>query len=58
LVGSTAYWPEEYGKKLIRVATKILSGEPVPPAVYNEHIFISRENIDEYYPDSGDASVV
>jgi ribose transport system substrate-binding protein len=58
LVGSTAYWPEEYGKKLIQVATKILNGEPVPPAVYNEHIFITRENIDEYYPDSGDASIV
>ena len=53
LVGSTAYWPEQYGTKLIDVALKILSGEAVPPAVYSEHIFISQDNIDEHYPESG-----
>jgi ribose transport system substrate-binding protein len=52
LFGSTAYWPEKYGEKLIRVATKILNGAPVPPAVYNEHIFITQDNIDEFYPES------
>jgi ribose transport system substrate-binding protein len=52
LVGSTAYWPERYGEKLIQVATKILNGEPVPPAVYNKHVFITQDNIDEYYPES------
>ena len=52
LVGSTAYWPEKYGEKLIQVATKILDGEPVPPAVYNEHIFITQDNVDEFYPES------
>jgi ribose transport system substrate-binding protein len=50
LVGSTAYWPEQYGKKLLEVATRILGGEAVPPAVYNEHTFITQENIDEFYP--------
>jgi ribose transport system substrate-binding protein len=54
LIGSTAYWPEKYGEKLIDVATKILKGEPVPPAVYNEHIFLTKENIDQYYPESRD----
>jgi ribose transport system substrate-binding protein len=54
LIGSTAYWPEKYGKKLIDVALKILKGEPVPPAVYNEHIFLTKENIDQYYPESRD----
>jgi ribose transport system substrate-binding protein len=53
LVGSTAYWPEQYGTKLIDVALKILGGDAVPPAVYSEHIFISQDNIDEYYPESG-----
>jgi ribose transport system substrate-binding protein len=52
LVGSTAYWPEKYGAKLIQVATKILNGAPVPPAVYNEHIFITQDNVDEFYPES------
>jgi ribose transport system substrate-binding protein len=50
LVGSTAYWPERYGEKLIAVALKILNGEPVPPAVYNEHVFLTQDNIDEFYP--------
>jgi ribose transport system substrate-binding protein len=53
LVGSTAYWPEQYGAKLIDVALKILAGDAVPPAVYSEHIFISQDNIDEHYPESG-----
>jgi ribose transport system substrate-binding protein len=53
LVGSTAYWPEKYGAKLIQVAIQILNGQPVPPAVYNQHIFITRDNIDEFYPEDG-----
>jgi ribose transport system substrate-binding protein len=53
LVGSTAYWPEQYGTKLIDVALKILSGDAVPPAVYSKHIFISQDNIDEHYPEPG-----
>jgi ribose transport system substrate-binding protein len=53
LIGSAAYWPERYGQKLIEVALEILRGEPVPPAVYNTHVFITRDNIDEYYPNSG-----
>jgi ribose transport system substrate-binding protein len=56
LIGSAAYWPEQYGQKLIAVALRILEGEPVPPAVYNEHIFITKENIDVYYPDSNEGS--
>jgi ribose transport system substrate-binding protein len=57
LIGSAAYWPEQYGTRLIDVASKILQGEPVPPAVYSKHIFITRDNIDEYYPDAGDVVV-
>jgi len=53
LIGSAAYWPERYGQKLIDVAQAILQGEPVPPAVYNKHIFITKDNIDEFYPNSG-----
>ena len=40
-VGSTSYAPESYGVRLIDVALKILRGEPVPPAVYIEHTFVS-----------------
>jgi ribose transport system substrate-binding protein len=58
IIGSTAYWPEKYGAKLIQVATKILNDEPVPPAVYNEHVFVTQDNIDEFYPEASTAEGV
>ncbi|CAG0927161.1 putative HTH-type transcriptional regulator YdjF [Thermoflexales bacterium] len=47
LIGSTAYQPEQYGEKIIPLALKILRGEPVPPAVYLEHTFVSAEKTAE-----------
>ena len=41
IIGSTAYWPEQYGERIIPLALRILRGEPVPPAVYMEHTFVS-----------------
>lgn len=52
IIGSTAFWPEKYGHKLIEVATKILRGEQVPPAIYMDHVFINAENIDDFYPEA------
>jgi len=40
-VGSTSYAPENYGARLIDLALKLLRGDPVPPAVYIEHTFVS-----------------
>jgi ribose transport system substrate-binding protein len=50
IIGSTAYWPERYGEKLIPLAVKILQGEAVPPAVHIDHEFIDAGNIDAFYP--------
>lgn len=50
LVGSVAYFPERYGDEVLRLATTILSGQSVPPAVFTKHELITRENIDRYYP--------
>ena len=50
IIGSTAYWPERYGEKLIPLAMKILQGEAVPPAVHIDHEFIDARNIDAFYP--------
>lgn len=50
IIGSTAYMPEKYGAKLIELALQILRGEPVPPAVYSDNVFIHAGNIDLYYP--------
>jgi ribose transport system substrate-binding protein len=51
IIGSTAFHPERYGERLIEIALKILHGEPVPPAAYIDHTFISAKNVDLYYPD-------
>ncbi|MCP4165245.1 MAG: substrate-binding domain-containing protein [Chloroflexi bacterium] len=50
LIGSTAYWPEAYGEKLINLAMQILQREPVPPAVYMDHVFVTPKNVGEHYP--------
>jgi ribose transport system substrate-binding protein len=50
IIGSTAYWPERYGEKLIPLAVKILQGEAVPPAVHIDHEFIDAKNIGTFYP--------
>ena len=50
IIGSTAYRPERYGEKLLELALKVLNGENVPPAVYIDHVFITPDNVDRYYP--------
>ena len=50
IVGSTAFLPERYGEKLTDLALRILRGESAPPAVFMDHVFISVDNIDVYYP--------
>ncbi|MEA3337344.1 MAG: DeoR/GlpR family transcriptional regulator [Chloroflexota bacterium] len=49
-IGTTRFGPENYGEGLLHLALKILNGEAVPPAVFNQHVVITRENVDEYYP--------
>jgi len=46
IIGSTAFHPELYGERLVKLAMDILQGEPVPPAVYMEHTFINAANVD------------
>lgn len=52
LIGTTAYMPERYGEKLIEIATNILKGISVPPAIYNEHVFLTTDNVMTFYPDA------
>jgi ribose transport system substrate-binding protein len=48
-IGSTRYAPEEYGDEILSIALKILQGAPVAPAIFKEHVFIDKDNIDRYY---------
>ena len=54
-IGSTRFAPENYGPDLLALAMRILQGEPVPPAVYIQHVFVTRINLDRYYAPAVDA---
>lgn len=51
-LGATAYFPELYGFKIIPAMIDLLECRPVPPSVYVDHVFISAENVCEYYPEN------
>ena len=48
-LGATGYFPETYGDKLIPAMLDLLECRSVPPAVYQDHVFITADNLCEYY---------
>ena len=50
-LGDTAYFPEKYGSYIIPAMLDALECKPLPPAIYVDHVFISKDNLCEYYPD-------
>ena len=50
LIGSVAYFPENYGPELIKLAIEILENKPVPPAVFTQHELVTPVNVDKIYP--------
>jgi len=50
MVGSVAFFPEEYGEGLVRLGLDILNDRPAPPAVFVKHILITSQNVNRYYP--------
>lgn len=52
-VGSVASFPENYGEKILPVLIKAMQGEKMPDKFYTNHVFITKENIDKYYPNGG-----
>lgn len=51
-LGATAYFPERYGDKIIPAMLDLLNCKPVPPAIYVDHVFVTKDNICEVIPDS------
>jgi ribose transport system substrate-binding protein len=49
LIGSVAYFPENYGPEIISLALDILQHKPVPPAVFTRHHLITPENVSHVY---------
>jgi ribose transport system substrate-binding protein len=50
-IASIAYFPEQYGPKMLRLALSILHHESVPPAVFTQHVVLDHANIGLYYPE-------
>lgn len=48
LIGSVAFFPEEYGSKIIPAVLRWLNKEQVPPPFYTDHVMVTKENIDEH----------
>ena len=48
-LGSTAFFPENYGAALVPMIEDLLSGKEVPKEVYTEINFVDRNNISQYY---------
>ena len=51
-IGSTGYFPETYGNYIFgKIIDPILAGEQPDHNVFMEHVFITKDNINEYYPE-------
>ena len=50
-LGATGYFPENYGDKLLPSMIDILECRPVAPSIYVDHVFITAENLCEFYPE-------
>ncbi|MCO6449900.1 MAG: substrate-binding domain-containing protein [Caldilineales bacterium] len=49
IAAATLFRPETYGKGLLELADRIMSGEQVPPAVYIKHVVVDKKTLDDYY---------
>ncbi len=52
-LGSVAYFPERYGTLAVPAAIALAKGEDVPDKILMQHVFITADNIDEFYPENG-----
>ena len=49
-IGSTAYFPENYGTYVVPAIMKMINGIDVEDPLLLEHLLITADNIDDYYP--------
>lgn len=49
-IGSTGYFPESYGTYVVPAIMKMINGISVPDPLFVDHVLISEDNIDDYYP--------
>jgi ribose transport system substrate-binding protein len=51
LIGAVDYFPQNYGADVIPLAVSILQGQPIPPAIYTDHVLLTADNIHQIYPE-------
>jgi ribose transport system substrate-binding protein len=49
-VGTADYRPTKYGDDLLPLACDLLEGKQIPPEVFVSHVFLTRDNVAEFYP--------
>jgi ribose transport system substrate-binding protein len=50
LVGSVAYFPENYGDGLVQLALELMNRRFVAPAIFTPHKLLTSQNVDHMYP--------
>lgn len=48
LIGTVAFFPENYGRQLTDLAARMLRGDAVPPSVYIPHQLITARNVRQF----------
>ncbi|RYG75468.1 sugar ABC transporter substrate-binding protein [bacterium] len=49
-IGSTASFPEKYGEKILPRLIEALEGKKLPEKFYTTHEFLTKDNVDKFYP--------
>jgi len=48
--GDVAFFPEKYGNYLVPAAIAHIYNNPIPAYILMDHVVITKENVDQYYP--------
>jgi ribose transport system substrate-binding protein len=52
-IGDAAYFPEKYGQIAVPAAIKAAKGETLPPKLLVPHVFVNKDNLEQYYKPTG-----
>jgi ribose transport system substrate-binding protein len=52
-IGDSAYFPERYGEIIVPNAIRAAKGEKIPESLLVPHVFVTKENVAEYYDVAG-----
>lgn len=56
-IGDTAYFPEDYGSEIFKLIADLQAGRKVTPLVYIPAVWVTKGNINKYYPGKDKISI-